>query len=129
VERLENDFNTPEALAVFHAWHSAGEAELLTRGLNVFGLPRPARLHKIHLVGHVAAAGDVTVDVIEGPRQGTREILEGRPALVHLFRRRLAARSRKDFGESDALRDQLRSEDVEVEDTPEGGRLVIRESG
>jgi len=32
---LEDDFNTPEALAVMHGWH---DPELLRRGLEVFGL-------------------------------------------------------------------------------------------
>ncbi len=35
---LEDDFNTPEALAVLHDWRSAGAAGLLARGLDVFGL-------------------------------------------------------------------------------------------
>ncbi len=94
VDVLEDDFNTPEALAVFHRWHALGDADLLTRGLDVFGLPRPARLHKIHLTDHVTVSGDVSVEVVEGHRPNTREILEGRPGLVELFRRRRAARRR-----------------------------------
>jgi cysteinyl-tRNA synthetase len=35
---LDDDFNTPLALSVLHAWRSAGERELLQRGLDVFGL-------------------------------------------------------------------------------------------
>ena len=35
---LEDDFNTPEALAVLHDWRSAGQVELMQRGLAVFGL-------------------------------------------------------------------------------------------
>ena len=90
--------------------------------------PRPARLHKIHLTDHVTVAGDVSVDVVEGHRPDTREILDGRPGLVELFRRRRAARRQRDFGASDELRERLRSAGAEVEDTAEGGRLVIRDS-
>jgi cysteinyl-tRNA synthetase len=35
VDALENDFNTPEALAVMHEWH---DHDLLRRGLELFGL-------------------------------------------------------------------------------------------
>jgi cysteinyl-tRNA synthetase len=35
---LDDDFNTPEALALMHRWRSAGQLELLERGLAVFGL-------------------------------------------------------------------------------------------
>ena len=35
---LEDDFNTPLALSILHAWRSAGERESLERGLAVFGL-------------------------------------------------------------------------------------------
>jgi cysteinyl-tRNA synthetase len=35
---LEDDFNTPLALSILHAWRSAGELELLRRGLGIFGL-------------------------------------------------------------------------------------------
>jgi cysteinyl-tRNA synthetase len=37
-EALEDDFNTPRALAVLHEWRAAGRLELLQRGLDVFGL-------------------------------------------------------------------------------------------
>ncbi len=35
---LDDDFNTPEALAVLHEWRAAGQVELMQRGLAVFGL-------------------------------------------------------------------------------------------
>jgi cysteinyl-tRNA synthetase len=35
---LEDDFNTPEALAILHEWRAAGQLELLSRGLRIFGL-------------------------------------------------------------------------------------------
>jgi cysteinyl-tRNA synthetase len=38
VDALEDDFNTPDALAVLHDWKAAGQIELLQRGLRVFGL-------------------------------------------------------------------------------------------
>ena len=35
---LDDDFDTPAALAVLHDWAGAGQLELLARGLDVFGL-------------------------------------------------------------------------------------------
>jgi cysteinyl-tRNA synthetase len=35
---LDDDFNTPEALAVLHEWRRASELDLLSRGLSIFGL-------------------------------------------------------------------------------------------
>jgi cysteinyl-tRNA synthetase len=39
---LDDDFNTPDALAVFHGWRAAGATDDLRRGLELFGI-RPAR--------------------------------------------------------------------------------------
>jgi cysteinyl-tRNA synthetase len=35
---LDDDFNTPEALAVLHEWRRASQLDLLQRGLKIFGL-------------------------------------------------------------------------------------------
>jgi cysteinyl-tRNA synthetase len=35
---LDDDFNTPAALAILHDWRAAGQLDLLERGLHVFGL-------------------------------------------------------------------------------------------
>jgi cysteinyl-tRNA synthetase len=35
---LEDDFNTPAALALLHEWRAAGQLDLLERGLEIFGL-------------------------------------------------------------------------------------------
>ena len=38
VEDLDDDFNTPEALAVLHEWADAGQIDRLMAGLDIFGL-------------------------------------------------------------------------------------------
>jgi cysteinyl-tRNA synthetase len=48
---LDDDFSTPLALSIHHAWRSAGELDLLRRGLAIFGLG-------------VEEAGDAPVDVV-----------------------------------------------------------------
>jgi cysteinyl-tRNA synthetase len=48
-DALNDDFNTPEALAILHEWRSANQLELLARGLRVFGLVFEARDAPGHL--------------------------------------------------------------------------------
>jgi len=45
VEVLENDFNTPDALAILHEWAAGGQTDLLRRGLDVFGLDLEDDIH------------------------------------------------------------------------------------
>jgi len=90
---LEDDFNTPEALAVLHAWR---DHELLRRALDVFGLGS--------LADTVAAPGDV----------------------IQLAEQREQARRRKDFDESDRLRNEIAARGWEVRDSDGGFQLVPR---
>ena len=94
---LNDDFNTPEALAILHSWRSSGYWELLRDGLRIFGLELP----------DVAGTGPPD-DVDE------------------LAQRRQAARGRADFGEADRLRAQIEALGWEVQDAPGSYRLVPR---
>ena len=80
---LDDDFNTPDALAAMHGWR---DHDLLRRGLEVFGLES--------LSESEAAPAD----------------------LEELARQRAEARARKDFAESDRLRDEIESAGWEVRD-------------
>jgi cysteinyl-tRNA synthetase len=93
---LDDDFNTPEALALLHEWRSAGRTDLLLRGLDVFGL------------GSLAEADEAPVE------------------LVGLAEARLAARERREFDEADRLRAAIESAGWEVRDVdaPPGFQLV-----
>jgi cysteinyl-tRNA synthetase len=93
---LEDDFDTPAALAVLHEWGSAGQLELLRRGLAVFGL------------GSLAERDEAPADVVE------------------LAERRAQARAERDFETSDRLRDELAARGWEMRDGPEGGRTLVR---
>jgi len=97
-EALEEDFSTPEALAVLHDWRAQGRLDLLRRGLGVFGLEALAELE-------------------EAPAEA-----------VALAERRGEARAAKDFGEADRLRDELGELGWEVRDVtePPGYQLVRR---
>ncbi|HYY75281.1 MAG TPA: cysteine--tRNA ligase [Gaiellaceae bacterium] len=90
---LDDDFSTPQALSILHAWRSAGERELLERGLAVFGL-------------EIEEAGEAPDDV--------RRLAEEREA----------ARADSDFVRADELRAEIERRGWEVQDVPEGFRLV-----
>jgi len=83
---LDDDFNTPAALAIFHRWARDGALAELRRGLAVFGLAGLA-------------------DSVEAPA-----------GVVALARSRAQARAARDFAESDRLRDELAASGWEVRD-------------
>ena len=85
---LDDDFNTPAALALFHRWARDGALSELRRGLAVFGLASLA-------------------DVVDAPEE-----------IVALARSRAEARAARDFAESDRLRDEIAAAGWEVRDIP-----------
>src|SRR2546421_2038198 len=76
-EALDDDFNTPEALAVMHEWRSDGNLESLRRALRLFGL------------------------------QSLAEPATAPAGLQTLARERADARTRGDFAEADRLRGEI----------------------
>jgi cysteinyl-tRNA synthetase len=95
---LDDDFNTPEALAVLHRWRADGQMELARQGLRIFGL------HTLAQFG------------------------EPPPRLVKLAQERQLARATKDFRRADELRAEIEEGDWEVQDIaePPGFRLTPR---
>ena len=91
---LEDDFNTPAALAILHEWRAAGRPELLARGLGIFGLD-------------VEAHGEEAPDRVR-----------------MLAERREAARTLRDFEEADRLRAEIAELGWEVQDVADGFRLI-----
>jgi cysteinyl-tRNA synthetase len=97
-QALDDDFDTPRALAVLHRWASDGQLDLLRRGLGIFGLASLA----------------------------SRE--QAPPELVALAERRQAARASRDFEVADRLRGQIATAGWEVRDVEGGVTLVPRRS-
>ena len=93
---LDDDFNTPEALALFHAWRDREEWASLRWGLGLFGL------------GSLAEVAQAPQDV------------------VALAERRRDARGAKDFAEADRLREEIAAAGWEVRDVADepGFRLA-----
>jgi cysteinyl-tRNA synthetase len=93
-DALNDDFDTPAALAVLHDWASRGQLELLRRGLAVFGLASLA------------------------------ERAEAPAEIVELAEQRSQARAERDFETSDRLRDALAAAGWEMRDRADGYDLV-----
>jgi cysteinyl-tRNA synthetase len=94
IEALEDDFNTPRALALFHEWRARGLGGDLREGLALFGL---ASLSE-------------------------RDVAP--PAVVELAELRVRARSEGDWGESDRLREEISRLGWVIRDTSDGYQLL-----
>jgi cysteinyl-tRNA synthetase len=92
---LDDDFDTPAALAVLHDWASGRQLELLRRGLAIFGL------------------------------ESLAEREEAPPEIVALAEERARARAARDFEASDRLRDELAEAGWEMRDEPGGGYTLV----
>src|SRR5262249_28396140 len=93
-EVLDDDFNTPDALALLHEWRSRGLAAAVPAGLDLFGL------------ASLAEREQAPADVVE------------------LAERRQAAREAKDFAEADRLRGAIGELGWEVRDAAGGYELL-----
>ncbi len=93
---LDDDFDTPAALASLHEYAASGQHDLLERGLRLFGL------------GSLAEREEAPTDV--------RELAEARAA----------ARAARDFEAADDLRDALRARGWEMRDEPDGDFTLVR---
>jgi cysteinyl-tRNA synthetase len=91
---LDDDFDTPAALAVLHDWASRGQLQLLRRGLGMVGL------------GSLAERAVAPPDVVE------------------LAARRSRARAERDFEAADRLRDELAAAGWQMRDHADGYDLV-----
>jgi cysteinyl-tRNA synthetase len=113
---LEDDFDTPRALAILHRWQRTGKGEELTQGLALFGLPRPVHHHHVTIESRVSVVGSVEAVL-------TDESVVPEP-LIKLAENRLAARKRGDFGRSDLLRNEILHRGWRIEDTQDRYRLI-----
>jgi len=100
---LEDDLNTPGAIAVLHglnkeARNSIEAAEKLHRAMKFLGIWNGEQTDEIYGYGH---------NVEDGP---------SRHEVEPLIEARAAARTRKDFAESDRIRDQLAAMGVVLKD-------------
>ena len=95
-DALEDDFNTPAALAILHDWARTGALDELRRGLDVFGL---------------ASLGEMSTAPAD---------------VVALAEARMTARARRDFAEADRIRGEIAGLGWDVRDAGGGYELVPR---
>jgi cysteinyl-tRNA synthetase len=120
---LDDDFNTPDALALMHHWRTQGATAELRRALDLFGLrfdtfeTTTEEAREIHVGGELHPTGELTQVVAPGDT----------PAEVReLARQRQEARKEKRFDEADSLRQALNELGWRIEDIDSGYRLVRR---
>ena len=109
VEAMDDDFNTPEALAALFDFSSALLGKSLSPQALVTGAAELQRLARV--------LGLLQRDAQPAP-----------PDVLRLMDERVAARAQRDFRRSDELRAEIQRLGWLVEDTPEGARLT-RKSG
>jgi cysteinyl-tRNA synthetase len=111
---MDDDFNTPEALAVLFD---------LVREINRLRETEPASAASLGAV--LRELGDVLGLLQEDPEtylQGSGDDQDGLDTarIEAMIQQRLEARSKKDWGEADRIRDELKDAGVVLEDGPEG---------
>jgi cysteinyl-tRNA synthetase len=107
---LNDDFNTPEALAIMHDWRAAGAKELLFDGLSVFDL------HHVISTTSGGAASDAGGG---GVAEASRDIRMsgGAPEdIERLARERALARAAREFDRADELRVRIESAGWQIRD-------------
>ncbi len=110
---MDDDFNTPEALAVMFD---------LVREINRVRAEDEAGAAGLAAVlrGFGEALGILVEDPEAYLRGGAGEAVLSDEAIEDLIRRRLEARSAKAWGEADRIREELKAQGVVLEDGPEG---------
>ena len=101
-EAMDNDWGTPDALAVVFESINAGNALLDSQDLDGAGSSLATVTELLEVLGLSQVKKDSNVEIEE------------------LIRRREVSRQEKDFEEADRIRDELHSQGVEIEDTPTG---------
>jgi cysteinyl-tRNA synthetase len=112
VAALSDDLNTPQVISALHGLHRSGKKRELRTALSFLGFSGDR-----NKIGRVAAA--------VGAASGVSTVRGAGAAIVaadveKLIADRTAARARKDFKESDRIRDELAAMGVVIKDSKEG---------
>jgi cysteinyl-tRNA synthetase len=119
VKAMDDDLNTPKALAVVHDLVREGNAALAEGDHATVARILPAVRQMLATLG---------LDPLDPQwtSTGSTELHGVVDALVALaLEQRAAARTRKDWAAADAVRDQLKAAGIIVEDTPTGPRWTV----
>ena len=115
---MDDDINTPQALAAIHGTVRDGNAALAAGDLDATRSAVTSVVAMLDVLGlnpaqwQSAGSDEQLTDAVDG--------------LVKVaLDQRQAARERKDYAASDAIRDQLTDMGIAIEDTPEGPRWSL----
>lgn len=123
-EAMDDDINTPQAIAVIHGVVREGNTALAA------GDRDAAHAHVVSVVSMLDSLGlnPLAANWMAG-RSGDR-LVDVVDDLVRVaLEQRQAARERKDYAAADAIRDQLTATGIAIEDTPDGPRWSVSEPG
>src|SRR5882724_12263401 len=110
-DAMDDDFDTPSAVAVIHGWRRDANAAIDDGRLDDAAA---------HLADVRAALAVLGVELVDTKPETGAPINANDSAVDDAVAARVAARAHKDFAEADRLRDELRAQGVELEDTPQG---------
>ncbi|HEX5543751.1 MAG TPA: cysteine--tRNA ligase [Micromonospora sp.] len=122
VAALDDDLNTSVALASVHEVVRDGNAALTASNDDAVRGALASVRAMLDILG-VDPLDPVWSD--GGQEVGLRRVVDALVALA--LEQRAQARTRKDWGVADTIRDQLKHAGIEVEDTPQGPRWTIGE--
>lgn len=119
VAAMDDDLNIPRALAALHETIRAGNSALAANELEDVERAFIAVLGMLDALGLSESPG--------GADQGG-DLFRVLDVLIQArLNERATARMEKDWGRSDAIRDELTAAGIEIEDTPEGARWNMKE--
>ncbi len=104
-DAMDNDFDTPNAIAVIHGWRNDANVAINEGRRDDAG----AALARVR-----SALGALGIAIDDGTSAAADD------AVTSMVQARDAARAAKDFGEADRLRDELAAMGIVLEDTAQG---------
>jgi len=122
---LGDDLNTPGLIGELHKLRKNKLFPYLVATLELLGFSgKQENLRKVSLSANVQFGASVRAELrtTEAPdrRQVQGEVTRSRDEIDHLVSARSAARARKDFKESDRIRDQLAAMGIVIKDSKDG---------
>jgi cysteinyl-tRNA synthetase len=112
VAALSDDLNTPQMISALHGLHRSGKNRELLTALGFLGFSGDR-----NKIARVAAAAGMAAGVSTAQGAGAAVVTAD---IEKLIADRAAARARKDFKESDRIRDELAAMGVIIRDSKEG---------
>ncbi len=112
IAALSDDLNTPQMISALHGLHRSGKKRELLTALAFLGFSGDR-----NKIGRVAAAAGTASGVSTARGAGAAIVAAD---IEKLIADRKEARARKDFKESDRIRDELAAMGVVIKDSKEG---------